>query len=324
MVGYGPESLSRVRSAVRSTCGVLAGMSLLAAEPLLRSRGHDRTAHPVFLVGAPRSGTTLAYQLITNCLPVAYFPNAADNYPRTPVAATWLLRKAIREYSSDFASSRGYTYGLAGPSQGDRIWARWFGASMSPVSPGAMIAKDISCARATVGAIAGILRGPFVNKSIANSVRIPALAQVFPGSLFVHVKRDLVFTAQSQYLNYLCQPLADGRIKRWTSAKPPEYPRLVDLPLVAKATAQVYYVQKCVERELCEVEQSIEIQYDSMCADPRACLDRVRAHPALSDCELVNRRDPPEAFPASRSIKVERNVFHEIESILGALVDDGA
>ncbi|MFW6114514.1 MAG: sulfotransferase [bacterium] len=177
----------------------------------------------------------------------------------------------------------------------------------------------VSQARATVCAVAALVGGPFVNKSIGNSVRIPALARLFPNALFVHVKRDLALTAQSHYLNYLDQRLADGSVKRWTSSRPPEYERLLDLPLVEKATAQVYYIDKCVEHSLRGVENTMIVHYGRICADPGTLIEQMFAHEAMSAVGLVRRREPPAGFTESRSVKVERRVFRRIESMLRQL-----
>lgn len=311
--------LSKVHRTFRSTCSMAAGATLCAAEPFFLARGRGGPECAVFLVGAPRSGTTLAYQLIVHCFQMSYFTNIADFYWRSPTAATFTVRRAVREYSSDFTSKRGHTRGLAGPSQGDRIWSRWFGHDRAPVCPHALRDDHVSQARATVGAIATVLGGAFVNKSIGNSVRIPALATVFPNALFVHVKRNLALTAQSHYLNYLNQRLPDGSVKRWTSARPPEYERLLDMPLVEKATAQVYYVDKCVERDLRRIENTMTIQYGRICADPGTLVERMLAHKAMRAFGLVPRREPPAGFTESRRVKVERRVFRRIESTLREL-----
>jgi hypothetical protein len=307
-----------MRRGLRSTCSAVATVPLFAAEPFLLERGRGGPKCSVFLVGAPRSGTTLAYQLISHCFQMSYFTNIADFYWRSPTAASFIVQRAIRAYSSDFASRGGHARGLAAPSQGDRIWSRWFGPDRERVCPDDLRDDHVSQARATVGAVAAVVGGPFVNKSIGNSVRIPALARVFPNSLFVHVKRNLALTAQSHYLNYLNQRLPDGSVKRWTSARPPEYEHLLDLPLVAKATAQVYYIDKCVENDLRELENTMTVHYERICADPGTLVEQIFAHKAMSALS-VRRREPPAGFTESRSIKVERRVFRRIESTLGEL-----
>lgn len=52
----------------------------------------DRQVEPdspcVFIVGAPRSGTTLVYQVLAHVLRVSYFTNVTDLFPRSPITAT--------------------------------------------------------------------------------------------------------------------------------------------------------------------------------------------------------------------------------------------
>ncbi|NIU01843.1 MAG: hypothetical protein GWN01_13315, partial [Nitrosopumilaceae archaeon] len=43
---------------------------------------------PVFILGPPRSGTTLLYQLMTCSFNFAYIPNIANKFYRCPISAT--------------------------------------------------------------------------------------------------------------------------------------------------------------------------------------------------------------------------------------------
>ena len=43
---------------------------------------------PIFILGAPRSGTTLIYQLLISNFRFAYFPNIANTFYMCPIYAT--------------------------------------------------------------------------------------------------------------------------------------------------------------------------------------------------------------------------------------------
>ena len=81
---------------------------------------------PIFIVGPPRSGTTLLYQIIVHCFHVAYFPNIAARFYKIPVIATKIGKILFRPYKSDFTSTYGLVKGTMAPHEAGVIWDRWF------------------------------------------------------------------------------------------------------------------------------------------------------------------------------------------------------
>ncbi len=62
-------------------------------------RLYDRAPLPerpiVFVVGPPRSGTTVAAQVLSAGLPVAYFNNLTSIFPRSPITVNRMVRAAV-------------------------------------------------------------------------------------------------------------------------------------------------------------------------------------------------------------------------------------
>jgi hypothetical protein len=231
---------------------------------------------PLFIVGAPRSGTTLVYQLITHSLHTAYFCNLANRHPVHPAAATWLMRRSIREYCTDFTSEYGGTSGRAAPSQGDGIWSRWFGPNRDFCDPAALDEGAISEMCTTVDSVAGILDAPFANKSVANAVRVAALVRTFPRCVFVSVERDLLATARSQLVNIMDRASKAG--SEWASARPRAYARLKNLPPAEKAIGQIHEIRNDLRIDLRKISSSryLEVKYEEVCAAPADFVKRVR------------------------------------------------
>ncbi len=92
----------------------------------------------LFIIGLPRSGTTLVYQYIVHRLRVSYFSNAVGRYPRSPCVATLWERATKGDYRSDFASNYGATTGPAAPHEAGNVWGR--------VSASALLRKKSACA----------------------------------------------------------------------------------------------------------------------------------------------------------------------------------
>src|SRR6185295_3526902 len=90
-----------------------------------RIRAAKPSPHPIlFIVGPPRSGTTLAYQVLAHFLPVTYFNNLTDLFPRSPLSASLLFNRWLRPNPDPFHSFYGNTAGLAEPNDAFHIWNR--------------------------------------------------------------------------------------------------------------------------------------------------------------------------------------------------------
>jgi len=114
----GPTKSREVGLRVRKT---MAGI-----ESKLISKNIKLPFAPIFIIGLPRSGTTLLYQVMTKCLKMCYFNNLTDHFPKSPVLVSLLTSpfNGNRPHG-DFSSYYGETIGWNAPSQGGLIWREW-------------------------------------------------------------------------------------------------------------------------------------------------------------------------------------------------------
>ena len=92
-------------------------MGLAPFEIVLLRRAPEPDEPVCFIVGPPRSGTTLLYELLVRCFYFSYFSNLAHRFYRTPVAATRIGRRLIHSWEGTFVlkdperEGRGYSEG---------------------------------------------------------------------------------------------------------------------------------------------------------------------------------------------------------------------
>lgn len=253
---------------------------------------------PFFVVGAPRSGSTLLYQLLTDRFDVGYLANGHAHRPGAPSLVErhrGLLRGRHAELG-DYRSSFGGTAGELGPSECGPFWYRFF-----PRRPHHVPAEDFPSAsrrelRAAIGAFVEACDKPVVYKNLYNTARMDAIAAALPEALFVAIHRDLAANARS---------LLEGRLRvagsydAWWSVEPPGIERLLQLPAHEQVVEQV----RALDTLVAQVEASIgpdrvlHLGYEELCADPRGQLDRVAAFAAAHGCELGERGEVPSSFP---------------------------
>lgn len=144
---------------------------------------------PIFIVGAARSGSTLLYQLMTHYFKCSYFSNFASVFIKFPVLISKISRPFVKKYKgSTFQSDYGLTRGLWAPSEAGGIFNYWFDGQRN---------VDQDLIRNSVYKLSSIAGGPFICKNLVNSIRLKEICDVFPDAFIIHIKRDVVYNAQS-------------------------------------------------------------------------------------------------------------------------------
>lgn len=301
-----------------------AGRALRLTESFLLRRTRPAGSPQLFILGLPRSGTTLVYQYIVHRLHVAYFTNGVGRYPHSPCAITWLQHLFYGEYRSDFRSHYGKVAHALGPREAGALWARFFDleayCSQEQVSP-----QERELLRATIACVQGIYGGaPFVNKNVKHLLRIDPLAAIFPEACFLTIERDVRDVALS-ILRARHTQQKDPR--QWWSVRPPNHAALGDLSAAEQVAGQISGLETRLAADLAAIDPArrIHCRYDDFCARPeelitrlaerlgarptrnapRASFDCAHNVPRTSDEEqlasrLVDREQPPDPAGNSR------------------------
>jgi hypothetical protein len=163
---------------------------------------------PVFLVGAPRSGTSLLYKALCLHPDVAWISNWVRRAPGLPqlavlnrVARRLPQTRRVAWFGADAANA--YVYGhrrplllrvFPMPVEGEPFYGRYgIGPDDGPAShpDGPVDPEQVASLRRAFAALSRYGGGRvLVSKRIANNQRIPLLLAAFPSARFVHLIRD--------------------------------------------------------------------------------------------------------------------------------------
>jgi len=246
---------------------------------------------PVFIIGLPRSGTTLLYHLLCAHEQAAYVTNAMHAYPSAMGTVEW-GRKAFRlDARGDRFLGDSITVDFGSPAEPNYFLHRWFGRTMAALHWPQLRADDLSAeqralvqedVRRILLAFGGLGRR-WVAKSPVLQTELLLLQDLFPDAHFVHIVRDPRPTANSLVkLHKLC----NAQLQKLSPGAPEvvPYPRLSTLPgYVAewgaddlRTTAHLWVdAIEEVHRVKGQLAHFTEVRYEDLLAHPREELERL-------------------------------------------------
>lgn len=250
---------------------------------------YSSPARPVlFIVGAPRSGTTLFLQWLADSGMFGYVSNFNARFFSAPALGA-KIQQMIRDpqyafgkemaFTNQiiaFSSDLGKTEGLFSPNEFWYFWRRFFPFDeISQLSPEQLAGVEIERFQKEVAALQDVFRKPLVLKAMIINWHIRYLAENMPSARFIFMKRRPFFNIRS-----LLQSRRKffGNINTWYSFKPPEYVVLQEMDPFRQVAGQVHYTNQTVEDQLAGVDKDhyIKVQYEDFCQNPRQIWERVK------------------------------------------------
>jgi len=164
--------------------------------------------HPIFVVGLPRSGTTLVSQAMARRFNVGYSSNIAALFVSAPLVGALVHQRFHTEVPpTPFESSFGQTTNAMDVHEYGRFWRGQFGLQTNEIPLKASLADPARTA-STLRDVARIHNSPTIWKCFYALTGYSSLIDALPELAFVVVKRPLRSVATS----LLRGSLAQGRI----------------------------------------------------------------------------------------------------------------
>jgi hypothetical protein len=281
---------------------------------------------PVFVMGLPRSGTTLFYQLLLNYFDWSYFTRWTHYYYRSPVTAykmQHLLFPKPRyfEYKSNYGKFQepGHLVKTWRPVEGHRIWRRWFPEEPTHCYRGNLSGPAKEEMLSTIAALTAISGCPFLSKNPRHSVRLLALSEALPNAIFMVVKRARLYVAQSLYVARLRRKTASrSQNNSWWGTKPSEFVYLKHLDPLRQAVGQTVAIERELKVQLLKCKNPyIEVEYSDICERPEMVLQLVQKTCLKHGIKIRRVRDVvPPSFPLEDKRKVSEEEFNSMRNLL--------
>lgn len=296
---------------------LLAAANEALARAPIPSYGEPNELPVVYVVGAPRSGTTLAHQLLARHLPLGYVDNVTARFWLRPAVGVALSRELLggpggRRF--ELASWHGVTAGAAGPHEFGYFWRHWLRLDEAPthhLDERREAAVDVDGLRRALADLRAAWGAPVVFKNVVCGFHAHLLTRVHPASVFVHVARDLEVVARS-----ILQARLEryGTYEAWWSLKPSTWP----FEGAGPAEQAVRQAIDCRAEIAAELERagvnSLTIDYEALCADPPGFVARVREALNRLGSDLAPTGAVPASLRASRGPRLPDHLEREIRA----------
>ena len=252
---------------------------------------------PIFIIGAPRCGSTLLYKVLTERYNLIFFSNFTAALPNIPVCATWAARKlGIKAPPGNYTSQYGYVEGLGSPNESAEFWYRWFPRGLRVyVPPKSTRLETLMELRHEIGAMSYIGSGSMIFKNLYNSMRLAPIIEAIPEASFIICKRD--FTANA--LSILKGRIINVKDKNtWWSVPTKEIESLLKKDFAQQVVGQVYYIIKQIfdDRQQFGEERFLEVQYEEFCTDVDGTLRKIKKFLERRGVALKEKNEVPTSF----------------------------
>lgn len=309
LVSYGVGRVLRVLN---------RGLHSLECALLEESQGTPLEFAPVFIIGAPRSGSTLLYQLMLDSFDLGYFSNLHATFYGMPSFLERVVRMSRRRPPRNYRSDYGRTKGWNAPSECGQFWYRFFRRKPAFVTTDDVDPRTLRTLRAVVGAFSKACKKPVLFKNLYSSVRLLPLAEAFPEALFIIVRRDEIEMGCSLLRGRLRKY---GSYDRWFSVEPPSVDSLRHLPPHEQVVKQVRDIYALIEEHRVRIGTGrfAEVRYEDLCDDPNGVLGELQVFFRKHGLGVGRQNDVPERFSRDQTVHIDRRLYEKMKQY--ALLD---
>jgi len=260
--------------------------------------------HNIFIVGAPRSGTTLLSQLFAGCTDAAYPNNLMAAFWSAPVSGALMSERWIGERFFSGESNFGQTSDYREPHEFGAFWRdRLKMVDMSQPVPEHSAQIDWDGMSQELDNIARVFSRPVVYKAFHLSWFIREVSKKMPNSKWIFITRDTVDNARS--LLDLRRHLHND-INKWVSSKPIGIEKYCTSGPYLEVVAQVELINQYIYSQLKSLSQDswASLSLESLVDNPTKEFESIATwsgvkvnHEALS---LASNSIAPEVFSDDR------------------------
>jgi hypothetical protein len=266
---------------------------------------------PVLIVGAPRTGSTLLYQVLTQCFDFGYLGNVHCLFWGAPSWAQRLVGPLRPPAGAGYDSRHGVTRGWFGPSECGEYWYRFFRRNPQWVSSQDVSAGAMRRLRQSLHSLCAAFARPMLFKNMPCALRMEPLLRAVPEAVFILTRRDLVDTARSLLA---VRYERTGAYDNWWSMRPKGYEALAGRPAHEQVVEQVRLIEREVERARAGTDEDrfLMVDYESLGSQPASVTDALARFFERHAVGVERRSQPPPRFDPRRREAIDPALDREL------------
>ena len=278
------------------------------------------------IIGNPRSGSTLLLQFMASTGVFSYPTNVLTRFSYAPYIGA-LIQKMLfdseYDFHGDFAdiqsqinfeSDLGKSKGALATNEFQHFFRNYMpNFDVEWLNDDALKEVDYKALAKGLSSIEKAFNQPFVTKANILQYNLDFFARRISSLFYVYLKRVPIFMMQS-ILN--SREKYYGTRNTWLSVKPKEYEQLKDMDLYHQIAGQVYFTEMAIEDGLQYVsdKNQLEIEYESLCEDPKAVYKRIVEKYAVLGCDLNPEYNGPKSFVYDNKICLPQEELDSLQS----------
>jgi len=268
---------------------------------------------PIFIIGAPRSGSTLLVQAITEAFDIGYMSNCHCKWYGAPALAEKLFQPTRNRAKASFESFHGSTKGPSAPSECGQFWYRFFRRKPAYISLADISKRKLNGFLESVSALISTFGKPVIFKNLYAGLRLQPIVKAFPNSLFIIVKRDEIDNSHS---------ILEGRLRsfgnydHWWSVEPPNVEQLKKLLPHQQVVEQIRSIYRLIEADLnlmkVRTNQIMHLSYEEFCSNPGREIDSLALFFSRNGLDIPRRAGLPDFFSIRKEIRIDPVVYQRM------------
>lgn len=275
---------------------------------------HDEP-EPVFLLGVPRSGTTLTYQLMVRYFDFLFVSNFVERFYATPNLTFAIDQRMANKAQSSFTSSYGKTDGdgAKAPNQGVNFFYQFFG--LDNIKHHQILdeldSDKLMLMKKTIGGLTTKYNKQMIFKELSLGQKLPILQHYFPKAKYIIIERHMLYTAQS--IHQAMTKHQHPEDSMW-GGQFEDFEQFLSLDKNKLIANQVVGIEKGIEQGLAQIdsERILRVNYRDICLHTSQTLDKIATFIEMSLVEPLAQNN----FHYSEKVSIDKQDFEQIRSEL--------
>ncbi len=294
--------LSRVLSTVKHC--VNRSLHLAETRPIEPSEA----LRVIFIIGPPRSGSTLLYQLLVNALDIGYIANLHAPYYGGISFRERFRRRDQNTANTTYDSRHGVTSGRNAPHECGAYWYQFFRRKPQFVPLSDVQPCKMELLRNSLTRIHKSFRRPVIFKNLNCALRLEPLLDTIPESLFIVTHRNEIDNAHSLLEGRYS---VHGNYDTWWSMEPPTIESLRKQLPHQQVLGQIRDIHSEIDRH--RTERFLDMSYEDVCRNPEAAVATVREHCQQFGIFLQRSNIVlPVSFQLRQEVRIDRSIYEAL------------